>query len=106
MCIRDSFSNNASITIPDHGAGSPYPSVISVSGLTGLVNKVSVSLYGLNHSFPRDINALLVSPTGGKTLLMSHAGGPHAITNLTLGFNDDAAAALPNGTAISSGIYK
>jgi uncharacterized repeat protein (TIGR01451 family) len=75
------FANNAPITIPDHGSASPYPSVITVTNMPGLLSKATVSLVGLTHGFPRDINALLVSPAGGSVLLMSHAGGPQAVTS-------------------------
>src|SRR6185295_9988115 len=39
-----SFTNPAAITIPDIGAGSPYPSVINVSGMGGTVSNVTVTL--------------------------------------------------------------
>ena len=100
-----SASTNA-IIIPDHGPAAPYPSTINVSGLSGLVSKVTVTLNAINHSFPRDINALLVSPAGGNALFLSHAGGGHALTNVTLTFADAASTSLPNGTQISGGTYK
>jgi uncharacterized repeat protein (TIGR01451 family) len=100
------FSNTAAITIPDHGAATPYPSTISVAGLTGAVSKVRVSLNALSHSFPRDVHALLTGPDGGKTLLISHAGGAQPVTNINLTFDDAAAANLPNGTQLSSGTFK
>jgi uncharacterized repeat protein (TIGR01451 family) len=100
------LANGNTIIIPDHGAASLYPSTIHVSGLTGVVTKATVTLNGLTHSFPRDVNVLLVSPTGGKALLMSHAGGGHGITNLTLTFDDAGAAPLPATTQISAGIYQ
>ena len=100
------FSNTAAITIPDHGSAVPYPSSISVSGLTGLVSKARVTLNGLSHSFPRDVNALLVGPTGANVLLMSHTGGAHAVTNLTLTFDDAASASLPQTTALTAGSAK
>ncbi|HSU54984.1 MAG TPA: proprotein convertase P-domain-containing protein [Candidatus Dormibacteraeota bacterium] len=97
------FSNSAAITIPDHGAAVPYPSTIAVSGLTGIVSKAKVTLYGVSHTFPRDINALLVSPSGGNVLLMSHSGGAHAITNLTLSFDDAVTNSLSAGGPLASG---
>jgi uncharacterized repeat protein (TIGR01451 family) len=100
------FSNSAGITIPDHGAANPYPSTIVVTGMTGLVSKATVTLNGLSHSFPRDVNVLLVSPAGGRALLMSHAGSGQAVTNLTLSFDDGAASGLPTGGQITSGTYQ
>jgi uncharacterized repeat protein (TIGR01451 family) len=102
-----SFANANGITIPNRGQGSPYPSSIAISGLNnGLVTKVRVTLNGLSHSFPHDVNVLLVSPSGASTLLMSHTGGGHALTNATLTFDDGATASLPNFGAITPGSFK
>src|SRR5207248_7737953 len=100
------FSNTTAITIPDHGSAVPYPSSINVSGLTGLVSKARVTLNGLSHSFPRDVNALLVGPTGANVLLMSHAGGAHSLPNVTRTFHDSASVPLPQTAAITSGSDK
>jgi uncharacterized repeat protein (TIGR01451 family) len=101
------LANAAAITIPDRGTGSPYPSTIAVSGLTnGQLAQVRVTLSGLTHSFPHDVNVLLVSPSGASTLLMSHTGGGNALTNATLTFDDGATASLPNNTPITSGTFK
>jgi uncharacterized repeat protein (TIGR01451 family) len=100
------FTNITAITIPDHGSASPYPSTISVSGLTGLVGKVTVSLKGVTHGFPDDVDVLLVSPSGQKVVLMSDTGGGHSITNLNLSFDDSAASGLSDTAQIVSGNYK
>jgi uncharacterized repeat protein (TIGR01451 family) len=106
LASESGLTNSAAITIPDHGAASPYPATITVAGVTGLVNNVRVTLYGLSHTFPRDINAMLVSPAGSGTMLMSHAGGPYSITNLTLTFDDAAAAPVSDTNRITSGTYQ
>jgi uncharacterized repeat protein (TIGR01451 family) len=101
------LSNSAAITIPNQGSGVPYPSTINVSGLNGQVTKATITLYGLTHMFPRDINALLVSPTGGNVLFMSHVGGGHAVTNpVTLTFDGAAASGLSADAALASGTYQ
>lgn len=100
------FTNVTAITIPDHGSAAPYPSTISVSGLTGLVGKVTVTLTGLTHGFPDDVDILLVSPSGQKVVIMSDTGGGHAITNVNLTFDDTAASGLPDTAQIVSGTYK
>src|SRR5262249_11334031 len=102
----NTFANTGSIIIPDHGAANPYPSTITVSNMPGLVTKVTVTLSNMNHSFPDDIDILLVSPSGEHTLLMSDAGGAHAITNVTLGFDDAGAGLLPDSTQIVSGTFQ
>jgi len=100
-----SFTNSSSIEIPDHGIATPYPSTIAVSGVTGLVSKVTVALQGLTHAFPDDVNVLLVGPAGQKLVLMSDAGGGHSVTNVTLTFDDDASSPLPDSGQIYTGTY-
>ncbi len=74
------FSNTARISIPAgapvvrEGNADPYPSPISVSGLTGTVTKVTATLHGFENTFPQDVDALLVGPQGQSTYLMSDAG--------------------------------
>ena len=98
--------NSAAITIPDHGAGTPYPSMINISGVSGRVSKATLTLKGFTHAFPHDVNVLLVSPSGSNVLVMSHTGGGHAVTNLTLTFDDDAPAGrLSDKNPITSGTY-
>ncbi|HMP84148.1 MAG TPA: S8 family serine peptidase, partial [Verrucomicrobiota bacterium] len=73
-----SRTNSAPISIPatgSSGPASPFPSTISVNGVTGTVSKVTVTLRSLSHTFPDDLDILLVGPGGQKTLLMSDCGG-------------------------------
>ncbi len=98
--------NSAAIIIPDHGIATPYPSMINVSGMTGRVSKVTVGLNGLTHTFPHDVNVLLVSPSGSNVLVMSHTGGGYAVTNVNLVFDDAATVSLPNNNLITNGNYK
>jgi M6 family metalloprotease-like protein/uncharacterized repeat protein (TIGR01451 family) len=100
---KNTFSNPNSVIVPDHGNASIYPLVTTVSGLSGLVDRVRVTLNGVSHSFPHDLNVLLVGPQGNSVLLMSHAGGGYAITNLNLTFDDAAAQKLPKTTSLVSG---
>ena len=102
------FSNSATITIPGSGTGSalgapanPYPSTIAVSGLTGPLLDVNVSLFGLSHEFPGDIGILLVGPTGEKALILSDAGGAAAVANLTITLDQDAASGVSQTTLVS-----
>jgi uncharacterized repeat protein (TIGR01451 family) len=74
-----------------------------VTGLLGVVTKATVTLNGLTHGFPHDVNVLLVSPARGTTLLMSHTGGGYAVTNLTLTFDDASTNTLPNTDPLTSG---
>jgi len=54
------IANPTTITIPvsgSEGPADPYPSTISVAGL-GLINSITVDIFGLTHSFPDDIDIL------------------------------------------------
>ncbi len=99
------FSSQQSIAIPTYGQGTPYPSTLPVSGITGVVSEATVTFSGLSHTFPSDINALLVSPAGTNVLLMAHAGANNSISNVTL-FFEDTGAPLPQASQITNGAYQ
>lgn len=106
------FSNTTPITIPggapetSSGPAAPYPSNITVSGVSGTVTKATVTLTNLNHGYPNDIDILLVGPTGASVILMSDTGGNLDLVNVNLTFDDAAAASLPDEGQIVSGTYK
>jgi len=109
-----SFSNSNTIIINDSTnpptLATPYPSTISVSGLGGqLVAKVTVTLHGLSHEFPDDIDMLLIGPEGERAMLMSNVGGStpgYAVTNLALTLDDDSASPLPLESPLVSGTFQ
>jgi uncharacterized repeat protein (TIGR01451 family) len=106
LTAQASFGSSARITIPQAGAATPYPSVISVSNLLGVISKVTVSLENVTHSFPSDMDILLISPAGQKLLLMSDVGGSFSASGVTLNFDDNAAASLPAAAPLVSGTFK
>ncbi|MDB6024302.1 MAG: hypothetical protein JWM68_525 [Verrucomicrobiales bacterium] len=99
------FPNSSTITIIDGGVASTYPSTITVSGLTGIVSKVTVSLSKFTHSFPDDVDVLLVGPAGQKVLLMSDVGGEIGVTNQTLTFDSSITNKLPDNGPIVAGTF-
>jgi subtilisin-like proprotein convertase family protein len=101
------FSNTTSNGIPDQSAALIYPSLIQVSGLSGVVSHVSVTLSNLSHAYPDDLDILLVAPGGRSVMLMSDAGGSSStFQHITLVLDDDASASLADGGPIASGTYK
>lgn len=100
------FSSATLITIPATGAGSPYPDTLVVSGIAGTVSKVTATLNGLSHTYPDDIDILLVGPGGQQTMLMSDCGGSPDLVDVTLTFDDAAFSLVPDATAIGSGTYR
>ncbi|MCU0753495.1 MAG: CSLREA domain-containing protein [Xanthomonadales bacterium] len=101
------FNNAAAITIPGSGNATPYPSAITVSGVPTNFTRLEVQLNGFTHSFPDDVDVLLVGPQGQRAILMSDAcGGNPGVTNLNLTFAQTASAAIPDSTAPSSGLFR
>jgi subtilisin-like proprotein convertase family protein len=100
------FSNPTSISIPSSGVASPYPSNILVSGLGPSANKVTVTITNLSHTFPDDVDFLLVSPSGRKMIIMSDAGGGNAVTNVSITLDDAAATVIPDSAALASGTFR
>jgi subtilisin-like proprotein convertase family protein len=90
------FSNAAPIAINTLPliTGTPYPSTIDVTGMTGTISKVTVTLNNLTHTRPGDLDMLLVSPTGTKYIFMSDAIF-HPVSNITLTLDSQAATTLP-----------
>lgn len=100
------FCVSTPITIPSSGAGSPYPSNNVVSGVGTSVSDVDVQLTGLSHTWPDDIDILLVGPQGQNIMIMSDAGGSADLNAVNLTFDDAAAGLLPDSTQIVAGSYR
>ncbi|MGB8508187.1 MAG: HYR domain-containing protein, partial [Pyrinomonadaceae bacterium] len=104
------FSNSSSITIADSAAqptrAVPYPSDITVAGLNGSVQKVTVTLNNLSHTFPDDVDILLVAPGGQVATIFSDVGGSTAANNVTLTLDDAALSSLPDTGPLTSGTFK
>ncbi len=100
------FVNLNQISVPANANAAPYPATIPVTNLLGTISKVQVALFGITHSGPDNLNALLVSPSGTKVLLMGHAGGNNSLATTTLEFSDTAATGLPDSAQIISGTYQ
>src|SRR6187455_1780482 len=75
-------SNTGVIQIPDGNVGVPYPSVINVSNIPIQLEKVTVKLNMLSHTFPSDIDILLVGPQGQTAIIMSDVGGATAVNGI------------------------
>ncbi|WP_377320957.1 hypothetical protein ACFJIY_17915 [Pimelobacter simplex] len=96
----------AAITIPTAGPATPYPYQRTVSDQPGRITDVDVVLSGSYHTYPDDLDILLVSPAGASVVLMSDVCSSADLVGVNLRFDDSAAAALPDGSACVSGSYK
>lgn len=105
-------TNSATIHINDFSnntPAAPYPSSIAVSGLTQQVAHVTVTLWGLQHTFSSDLSMLLVGPQGQSVVLMSQTGEGLPISVGWMTFDDAAAIGLPyigKPWSITNGVYK
>ncbi|HEK9102331.1 hypothetical protein KFD70_22905 [Bacillus pfraonensis] len=100
------FSNLSPIVLPSEGPAIPYPSSIHVTGLSGEVTQITVTLIGLTHIFPDDVDILLVGPQGQNVILMADAGGGFEVNSVILNFNDSAQTLLPDESQIVSGTFQ
>jgi subtilisin-like proprotein convertase family protein len=109
------FSNTTSIaidtapTLPATIPAVTYPSNIVVSGMTGNITRVAVTLNGLTHARGSDVDLLLVSPTGAKFIFLADASGGFglAFEDKLFTFADDAPNVMPFSTPdVPSDSYK
>ncbi len=105
-CGTNTFANPAPIIINDAGVGSPYPSTIAVSGVTGSVTKVTATITGFSHTFPSDLDVLLVGPGGQKFILVSDVIGGTDAVGINWTFDDAAAAFIGSTGTPASGTFK
>lgn len=106
--VTKRFSNTAAIQIPDSGPATPYPSEINVSGFvnTAKVKDVNLSLNNFSHTFPDDVDVLVVGPQGQNAIVMSDVGGGTDVSSITLKLDDAATTALPDKAQLQSGSYQ
>jgi len=84
-------SNQTPIAVPligDQGAGSPYPSTITVAARGGpsQTPEFAVTLHAVTHPCPEDLAVLLVHNGTDKYLLLSHAGSCRPLQGTDLVF--------------------
>lgn len=95
------YSNPASITINTNApsvypkAASLYPSTINVSGMTGTITNLSVTLKGIT-PYNSSLDMLLVGPTGAKFIINSDTYGNTNNEDVVLTLEDSATSLLPN----------
>ncbi len=117
-----SYTNPAAIVIPSPDVpvgcppvcpattATPYPSPIEVTGTTGTISDVNVTLSGLTHDSPSDLDVMLQAPDGTTVMLMSDvcgSDGDNPITTpVALTFDDQAPGSLPANHRCNPGTYK
>jgi subtilisin-like proprotein convertase family protein len=101
-----SSSDYDPVTIPDVGPSTPNPTSLDVDGVPGTITDVDVVVRSISHTFPADLDLMLVGPGGQRVMLMSDAGSSSAVSDLNLGFDDEAPTGLPQFTALADGFFR
>lgn len=105
--VTRSFSSSGQIAIPGEGVATPYPSALQVGGIKkGKIKDINVTLRDFSHNRPDHVDILLLAPNGSNTLIMSDVGGTDSADNLTIILDDQALAALPLTSQMTSGTFR
>jgi subtilisin-like proprotein convertase family protein len=69
------------------------------------VQRVSVTVNGFSHAFPADVDFLLVSPSGRKSVIMSDFGaGSPGVSSINVTLDDYASAPVPSTVTGNTGV--
>jgi hypothetical protein len=103
-----SFRNWDRISLSaDRNEGDPYPSIISVSGVSpARIEYLTMTITGLVCSSAALVSLLLQSPDGRTAELMWRNGSGHPANNVVLTFDDRAAQPLPYNGPLVNGTYR
>ncbi|MCD6031996.1 MAG: hypothetical protein K0S78_4178 [Thermomicrobiales bacterium] len=112
--ITRTFNNSNDIQLPlsNSKVGEPvsallYPSAIQVSGMPGKVRDVNLTLNNFNHTYPREVEVLLVGPGGQTAIVLAHVqGGNQMAFEVTLRLDDEAEATIPELATFQTGTYR
>ena len=108
--ISRAFSDAGAIDIADHDVGEPYQSTLQVDAFKkyakAKIIDVNLTLRGFSHTRPDDVEVFLVAPDGRNAILMSDRGGSDDADELTLTFDDQAAAPIPDAGPLVSGSFQ
>jgi hypothetical protein len=110
--ITKTISSNGQIAIPaagTEGPSNPYPSTIKVDAFKKFnkakIKDVNLTLRNFDHTFPDNVDIMLVLGGRQATVLSDVGGGTDAV-GLTLTLDDEAGTDLPDATALSSGTFR
>jgi hypothetical protein len=110
--ITRTFSSDGQIDIPatgTFGAANPYPITIDVDVFRKFerakVKDVNLTLRGLEHGKATNIDVMLVHGDR-RALVMADPGNSTDVSDLTITLDDEASADLPDGPALTSGVFR
>jgi subtilisin-like proprotein convertase family protein len=106
---QGTWCNADRITAPGVGSvgvAAPYPSTITVDGAGNTTTQVTVQLDDFSHTWPRDLDVMLVGPTGQNLVLMGDTGGFVPVADADLTISDGADGPIPDDGRLAAGTYR
>ena len=103
------FCNNGTISAAPPASGNDtttYPQHVFVSGLSGGLAAVTLTLNSITSNSLSDLDFLLVAPSGAAYVPMAEVGTNSSASGITLTLTDSGASYLPTGANPSSATYK
>jgi hypothetical protein len=105
--VVKSFRNPTEIVIPDEGQANPYPSEINAFGFKrGVVRDVNLIFWGYSHTFPEDVDVLLVHRGQSRTVMSDAGGLNNDVSGVNVILDDEAVPVLPDNDPISTNAWK
>ncbi|MBS1794268.1 MAG: carboxypeptidase regulatory-like domain-containing protein [Acidobacteria bacterium] len=95
------FNNTTPVNIPSSGGAA---SAVTVSGMSGPVSRLTVTLNGVVHLTPADLDFLLVGPHGEQLVIFSDAGGAFGLSDSVIRLSDYNPALAPANASIGNGL--
>ena len=100
-----SLTKSGGIAISDNGMVSDLLNIDLIGPWLRILD-LRIALNGLTHTFPDDLDFLLLAPGGANLEFWSDAGDNNDIVNGNFTIADSAASLLPDETPIVSGTYR
>jgi subtilisin-like proprotein convertase family protein len=98
-------SAGGQVTINDYSLASPYPSTVTVAGITGRVQGVKAAINSFTHDWANDASVILKGPDGLHVTLFSDGPG-FRVAGSSFVFDDNGGAFFPSGIVTPSGSYR
>lgn len=99
--LSTDFTSAGPITLPDSGPASAYPIIVNTSGIGGPIEDIIISLDGLTHPSPGDLDMLVVTQDGRTFVPMAGVGGNVAVNNLTFSMHDSGQRMSATGPLVA-----
>lgn len=103
-------TSGGTITVNDNSTATPSPSSLTVSGLIGRVQNLTVLVSGFKHSYPDDVGLLLQGPSTLQMQIFSGGATASSVPGVNYTFDANAAIYMPfvfaSGVAVPAGTYK